>query len=93
MRPVPWSLQTNASLVSLTPGLLIILRELGGAQVDQAVNLGINDLTVVVNAGGVEHGAAAVVGVAGQNLHRAHINVVVTGFDLRKQAAVVRLIN
>ena len=84
-------LALNNQTLELCIGLLVILRELGGAQVDQAVDFGIFDLAVVVNAGGVEHGAAAVVGVAGQNLHRANINVVITCFDLRKQAAVVRL--
>ena len=82
-------LALNEQTFELCIGLLVILRELGGPQVDQAVDFGIFDLAVVVNAGGVEHGA--VVGVAGQNLHRAHINVVVTGIDLRSQAAVVRL--
>ena len=84
-------LALNDQTLKLCIGLLIILRELGSAQIDQTVDFGILNLAVIVNAGGVEHGAAAVVGVAGQNLHRAHINVVITGFELRKQAAVVRL--
>ena len=84
-------LALNEQALKLCIGLLVILRELGGAQVDQTIDLGIFDLAVVFTAGGVEHGAAAVVGVAGQNPKRAYINVVVTGIDLRKHAAVVRL--
>ena len=84
-------LALNDQTLELCIGLLIILRKLGSAKIDQTVDLGIFDLAVVVNAGGVEHGAAAVVWVAGQNFHRAHINVVITCFNLRKQTAVVRL--